>query len=63
MRVSIDPSRCMASGNCVLAAPQVFAQDEDGLVVVLQSEPGAALRAGVEEAVRACPAAVITLQD
>jgi ferredoxin len=53
----------MASGACVLAAPQVFAQDEDGLVVVLQGEPHEALRAQVEAAVRACPAAVIALED
>ena len=53
----------MASGACVLAAPQVFAQDEVGLVVVLQDAPEEALRAHVEAAVRACPAAVITLEE
>lgn len=53
----------MASGNCVLAAPTVFRQDEDGLVEVLDSAPAAELLGQIEDAVRACPAAVISLAN
>ncbi|WP_174315810.1 ferredoxin [Streptomyces sp. CB01881] len=33
MQVSVDPSRCCSSGQCVLTVPEVFEQgDHDGLV-------------------------------
>jgi ferredoxin len=35
MRVEVDQSSCMGSGQCVLWAPTVFDQDNDGLVTVL----------------------------
>jgi ferredoxin len=63
MRVLIDKDKCIASGQCVFAAPEVFAQDEDSMVVVLQDDPPADLHEKVQAAVRACPAAVIWTQD
>ena len=59
MRVLIDQDKCIASGACVLACPEVFSQDEDGFVVVLKEYPEAELHEQVNEAVRACPATVI----
>ena len=59
MRVLIDQDKCIASGACVLACPEVFAQDDEGLVVVLQEQPPPELHEKVNEAVRACPATVI----
>lgn len=59
MRVIVDAEKCIASGACVLACPQVFAQDEDGIVVVLEPRPDPSLHEQVREAVAACPAAVI----
>lgn len=59
MKVTIYAERCMASGACVLACPEVFAQDENGIVVLLDPEPGSGLAAAVEDAVAACPAEVI----
>ena len=32
MRIRADRDRCVGSGQCVLAAPTVFDQSEDGLV-------------------------------
>jgi ferredoxin len=58
-RVIADRDKCIASGACVLACPDVFAQDDDGIVVVLQELPPVELWDAVDAAVRACPAAVI----
>ncbi len=63
MRISIDRAKCMASGNCVMAAPDIFAQDEEGLVNLLHDTPDAKSLPRVEDAVRACPVAAITIAD
>lgn len=59
MKVEVDYERCVASGACVLACPEVFAQDEDGIVVILDANPPEELHAAVHEAIEACPAAII----
>jgi ferredoxin len=63
VRVTIDADKCIASGSCVLAAPEVFSQDDDGIVVVLQEAPPTHLQDQARQAMRACPAAVIWLED
>ena len=63
MRVSVDPDKCIASGACVLAAPEVFGQDDDGIVVVLDETPAEGFHAATLAAVRACPAAVIWVDE
>ncbi|MFY1672524.1 ferredoxin [Plantactinospora sp. WMMB334] len=59
MRVTVDATRCIASGQCVLAAPEVFDQDGDGTVVVLVERPRPEQEDSVREAALVCPAAVI----
>ncbi|WP_030736667.1 ferredoxin [Streptomyces sp. NRRL S-31] len=64
MRIQIDEHKCVASGQCVLAAPDVFDQrDEDGVAVLLNASPPAARSNDVREAVVICPAAAIRLED
>jgi ferredoxin len=64
MRVELDEPKCVASGQCVMAAPEVFDQrDEDGIAFVLDEKPPAALFDDVREAVAICPAAAIRLVD
>jgi ferredoxin len=60
MKVIVDFDSCIASGACVTACPEVFAQDDDGIVVLLQVDPPAELDEKVNEAIDACPAACIT---
>ena len=36
-RISVDTSRCIGSGECVLAAPRVFSLDESGVALVFES--------------------------
>jgi ferredoxin len=62
-RVIADRDKCIASGACVLACPDVFEQDEDGIVVVLNELPPAELADAVDAALRACPAAVIEVES
>ncbi|MFI5756753.1 ferredoxin [Streptomyces sp. NPDC051569] len=62
MRVHLDQDKCCGAGQCVLAAPEVFDQrDEDGIAVLLDTRPPAALREQVREAAVICPAAAIQL--
>ena len=63
MKVVIDQSKCVAGGQCVLSAPEVFDQrDEDGLVVLLTDRPDPALYERVREAAMVCPSAAIVLE-
>jgi ferredoxin len=64
MRVRVDRDLCIATGNCVLTAPDVFDQDEDdGTVVVLSESIGSDQEDAVRKAVTLCPAHVISVED
>ena len=64
MKVTVDQDKCVASGQCVVAAPQVFDQrEEDGIVVLLNDHPPAGLAADVEHAARLCPALAIHIEQ
>jgi ferredoxin len=60
MLVTIDRDKCIGSGACVIACPEVFAQDDDGMVRLLDASPAPELHHGVSEAEHACPARVIS---
>ncbi|HEY9289964.1 MAG TPA: ferredoxin [Microlunatus sp.] len=64
MKVMIDQGKCVASGQCVVAAEDVFDQrDEDGIVVLLNDEPPADLADDVRQAATICPAMAITIDE
>jgi ferredoxin len=64
MRVEVDVEKCVASGQCVLIAPEVFDQrDEDGLVVLLDETPAPEHHDRVRESAMVCPAAAIRLVE
>ena len=64
MKVTIDTDKCIGSGQCVLAAPDVFDQrEEDGIVVLLNENPPAELAADVKQAAAVCPALAIMVED
>jgi ferredoxin len=62
VRVVVDYDRCIASGSCARAAPEVFELRDDGNLYVLQEEPPEELRAAVEEAADLCPTAAIRIE-
>jgi ferredoxin len=63
MKVTIDQDKCVASGQCVTAAMEVFDQrDEDGIVVLLDPNPPAELAEDVRHAAAVCPALAISLK-
>ncbi|BCY09755.1 ferredoxin [Actinoplanes sp. L3-i22] len=60
MKVTLDQDRCVASGQCVMAAPEVFDQrDEDGVAVLLATEPDPVHLEDVRQAAAVCPAVAI----
>lgn len=64
MKVTVDQPKCVSAGNCVANAPEVFDQDEDdGTVILLDENPPATLAGAVRDAVAACPASVISVDD
>lgn len=64
MKVTVDEARCCGAGQCVLIAPEVFDQrDDDGIVILLASEPGADQHTQVREAAAVCPGAAIQVID
>ena len=64
MRIEIDHDRCIAAGQCVRVAPQVFAQDEnEGLVILLDENPPPNLHDAVRMAAKLCPARLIICEE
>lgn len=62
MDIDIDKDVCIGAGQCVLAAPSVFTQDDDGFSTLLpgREDGGDPM---VREAARACPVAAITVSE
>ena len=64
MKVTVDADKCVASGQCVLAAAAVFDQDEnDGVVILLNDDPGPDQQEAVRLAEQMCPASVIHVTE
>ncbi len=64
MKVTVDQETCVGSGQCALAAADVFDQrDEDGIVVLVDPVPPADLAADVSDAAVMCPVQAITVED
>jgi len=64
MKITIDQARCVAAGQCVVAAAEVFDQrDEDGIVVLLNDSPPEEHADAVREAASVCPALAIAIEE
>lgn len=58
-----DLEACQGYANCVLGADDYFDIDDDGVVVLLDSEVPEADRPRVEEAARSCPVSALWMED
>jgi ferredoxin len=63
MQVVVDKDVCLGAGNCVRTAPDVFDQDDEGLVELLDEHPPTAVEEDVLLARRLCPARAITVHE
>jgi ferredoxin len=64
MKVKVDTSKCVASGQCSALVPRVFGwREEDGKVTLLDEAPEAELHDAVRDAETLCPAAAIILTE
>ena len=61
MTVVVNKDACVGAGPCALVAPDVFDQDDDGIVLLLEPDPEGALLDAATRAVRLCPARAISL--
>jgi ferredoxin len=59
LRIDIDPTSCMGSGNCVFWAPGVFELGDDGIAVVV--DPDATAEDRILAAATGCPTRSITV--
>ena len=62
-RVRVDQERCIGAGQCVLRAPKIFDQREDGIVILLDPTPPAELHDAARKAADLCPAEAITIEE
>ncbi|GAA4239900.1 ferredoxin [Actinomadura meridiana] len=64
MKVEVDPDSCIGSGQCALAVPEVFDQDEtSGGVVLLDASPPAELHDAVWESIGRCPVQALSADE
>lgn len=63
MRVHATKDTCAVASLCVYQVPEVFSQDEEGQVEVLDQTPPVALLDRLRTAARACPTKSIHIES
>lgn len=63
LRIVLDLEKCCGAGQCVMVAPKVFDQRDDGLAILLDAEPAPEYHKAVREAAVVCPGAAISLLE
>ncbi len=63
LRLETDPDTCAGAGQCVRAAPDLFDQDDDGLVVLLRAHVPPEARERALTAADWCPSGAVTAHD
>lgn len=63
MRVKVDFDVCESNAVCMSLVPEVFEVRDDDFLYILDETPPESLRARLEEAVRSCPKAAISLEE
>lgn len=63
VQIDVDTDRCVGAGQCVLTAPDVFDQDDSGIVLVLEEPSDEPARDAVRQAGLICPSQAISVRD
>ena len=63
LKVRVDVDKCIGAGHCVLRAPRIFDQREDGIVILLDENPTPELHAAAHKAADLCPSQAITIEE
>jgi ferredoxin len=63
VRISVNTGTCVGAAQCVLNAPDVFDQGEDGFVEVIVERPEGELANAAREASHLCPSRSITIHE
>jgi ferredoxin len=63
MKIEADRDVCIGAGMCVMTAEEVFDQDDEGIVVVLDAEVYPEHTAAVARAVASCPSGALRRID
>ncbi|MFK4103344.1 ferredoxin [Streptomyces sp. NPDC019531] len=63
MHIDIDKDVCIGAGQCAMAAPGVFTQDDDGFSTLVPGREDSHGDSMVREAARACPVSAITVSE
>jgi len=58
MKITADRPVCIGAGQCALVAEELFDQDDEGFVVLLEDE-----YAGARRAAALCPARAIVITE
>ena len=61
--IKADLQVCQGYANCVIGASDYFDLDDDGVVVLLNTEVPESERARVVEAARSCPVSALVVED
>jgi len=63
MTIEVMRSTCVGAGQCVLIADDLFDQDDDGLVVLIEEHPGEDRVDSARRAAALCPARAIQVRE
>ncbi len=64
MRIEIFTEKCIGVGQCVIAAPDLFEQNEDdGIVYLIRPDAPETRRDAAIAAARLCPTLAIVVHD
>jgi ferredoxin len=63
MKIEADRDVCIGAGMCVMTAEDVFDQDDEGIVVMLDAEVPPEHAAAVARAVASCPSGALRRID
>jgi ferredoxin len=63
MHITVNTPACVGAGQCAMVAGELFDQDDDGIVMLLEAAPNEPQRAAARRAASLCPARAIAITE